>query len=284
MSFQPYAVAARTGPHVTLQAGVVHLGRYWTTTSRSSLKARVLRRRSGVGVVVREGAVTQVLAGPTVLLDALRPCDGRADPLAATAVGTALARLVAAQLDSVAGYVAAGRGVPAAWGPIGRVVAVTRIAHRIVLAGDEVVSATGAWAGPVRSLRPDPGGTDAGPPPTGDLTPELAALVGRPGPAQVGLLCAVGPVTLPGRWEPASGTVAMSAAAVARVGARLPGPVCVTVDDSADRRPDRKRGVMVRGQGRLVDAGGSGARVAVAAGRLTAWDGFDTRTVEAVPA
>jgi hypothetical protein len=72
----------------------------------------------------------------------------------------------------------------------------------------------------------------------------------------------------------------VSADAIARLGADVPGPACATFDDSADRRPDRKRGVMLRGSASLVALDEVRATVAVAVSRITAWDGFSARTTD----
>ncbi|HET9691339.1 MAG TPA: hypothetical protein VFP61_09300, partial [Acidimicrobiales bacterium] len=128
MSFDAFAVATRWGPHVTLQAGVVHLGRHWTTTARRSAKARAARRsgRAAATTVGRDGAL-HIVAGAVRVLDGSRPGSLLADPFTVGLAPGALARLAFGQLSQVLGYAEAATAVPVGWLPLGRVVLVTEI-------------------------------------------------------------------------------------------------------------------------------------------------------------
>lgn len=53
-----------------------------------------------------------------------------------------------------------------------------------------------------------------------------------------------------------------------------------TFDDSASRRPDHKRGAMLRGHLDLVEVDGAHATVAIRTDRITAWDGFSASTTD----
>lgn len=84
-------------------------------------------------------------------------------------------------------------------------------------------------------------------------------------------------MVLPARWQ-GDDRFDLSVAALAQVQAELPGTGCATFDDSTSRRPDEKRGVMLRGHLDLVDVDGPRATVAIRTERITAWDGFSAST------
>lgn len=278
--FAAYAVTTRSGPHVTVQAGVVQSGRFITTTSRSSLKAKAVRRHGSAAVVLEHRDTTEVLAGATVSVDLRHPEGILLDPSGALIAGPAALRLAGGQLEQLLGYVEAAGSVPSGWLPHNRVLLVTRIDRSLRLRGFALVDAAGDWAG--HPGRPDhvlvaaerePG---ALPP----LPDEVAPLVHEGAPARTGVATASGPAALPARWR-GEDRFDVSAAALARLGAELPGRGCVTFDDSGDRRPDRKRGVMLRGAVHLTDVDRDRATVAVRTDRITTWDGFSARTVDA---
>ena len=102
-------------------------------------------------------------------------------------------------------------------------------------------------------------------------------LVHAHAPARLGIATPEGPVVLPARWQ-GDDRFDLSAAALAQVRAALPGAGCATFDDSASRRPDQKRGVMLRGHLDLVGVDGPRATVALRTERVTAWDGFSAST------
>lgn len=278
--FAGYAVRTRSGPHVTVQAGVVQAGRFVTTTSRRSLKAKAVRRHGSAAVVVEhDDDTTEVLAGATASVDLRHPEGMLLDPAGALVAGPAALRLAGDQLEQLLGYVEAAGSVPSGWLPHNRVLLVTRIDRSLRLRGFEVLDGDGDWAG-------DPGraagmlvAADREPRSLPVLPGEAAALVHQEAPARVGLSTGSGPAILPARWCD-DDRFHVSAAALARLGAQLPGRGCATFDDSADRRPDRKHGLMLRGDVDLVGVEGERATIALRTQRITTWDGFSASTVD----
>lgn len=274
MSFDAYAVASRHGPHVTLQAGVVHLGRHWTTTTRRSVKAAAVRRtgRAAALVAAPDGG-HRLVAGAARTLDPTRPWTalegGLAGALAAgldgALVGGAIARLGAAQLEQVLGYLEAGRAVPGAFLPWGRVVLVTDVAHDVELP---------AQPDPVPA---QPAGAPAAAVPR-DVPGAVARLAAQPAPCHVGVAGLGGTVALPAAWDPGEGSALVARAALDAVGAVLPGPACVTLDESAERRPDRKLGLLLRGRATTTDVGPGTVAIRVAPARVSWWTGFSSGT------
>ena len=275
--FAAYAVGSRTGPHVTMQAGVVHADRFWTTTSGSSLKARSVKRRGVAGIVVADGSSARVLAGRTNRLRPFRPLDAVADLCAPLRSTSAVLRLGLGQVEQLIGYFEAGGGVPNDWLPHRRVLLVTRIDRSLALDGLDLVEASGAWEhDPGRTLEPDPAGvTDL---PMHHLPESHAGVVRLDRPAHLGISTADGPVPLPARWL-GDNRFEVSAPALRAVGAALPDRAVVTFDDSESRRPDEKLGVMFRGSASLADVDGPRAEVLVHPERITTWNGFDAGTV-----
>lgn len=281
MSFQSFVVESSTGPHLTMQAGIVHAGRYWTTTSRSSAKAKVLRKRDQAAWMESREDGWTLAGGSTVVLDATRPLDAMGDVFGAMNAGLAVSRLALEQLAQVAGYVERATSVPGSWLPAGRVVLVTKRDRSIEL--DETgapARATGEWDGPGASMAVDRGAPTTGQQvPAVDMPDSARALLDRPtDTAWLGVMTAAGPAAIPARWDPERGaTVPRSATEL--LAARIPGPVCLTVDESDDHRPDAKVGVMLRGGGALTDLDGDDAVVAIAAEKVTYWNGFDAGSV-----
>src|SRR3546814_18490965 len=118
-----------------------------------------------------------------------------------------------------------------------------------------------------------------------DLPPlpgEVEHLIRPDAPARLGIATPSGPVVLPARWLD-DDRFAVSAAALAQVRAELPGPGCATFDDSASRRPDEKRGLMLRGHLDLVDVDGPRATVAIRTERIPSWAGFSASTSDVEP-
>ena len=274
--FAAYAVPSRSGPHVTMQAGVVHAKRFWTTTSASSLKARSVRAHRTSSVVVHGEDGVRVLAGRTSRMRPFKPLDVLRDPFAPLRSTSAVVRLGLDQVEQLIGYFEAASGIPADWLPHRRVLLVTRIDRSLVLDGHDVVDATGRWGRPGSELRPAPG--DEGELPVDHLPERHAGVVAPDRPAHLALAARHGPVALPAAWAGAN-RFTTSAAALRTVGAELPGRAAVVFDDSASRRPDEKLGVMLRGSATLDDADGGVASVLVHTERITTWDGFEAATV-----
>ena len=203
------------------------------------------------------------------------------DPFASALAGGALLRLGLGRLDQLLGYAQAGSAVPASFLPTGRVLLVTRIRDELVLEGDLLVDASGRWdrrpvaiePGSLRPSRWTPGRALAGVP------DDITALARRAGRGWLGVQTDAGAVALPGEWEPSTGRLRVARSALAVMGVGLPGPVCVTLHDSAGRRPDAKLGVMLRGAGVVGDIDETAVSVALELERVTYWRGFAITTV-----
>lgn len=287
--FQHLAVSQRSGPHVTLVAGVAMAGRSWSTTSsaaakvgaiRSDPRAAVLEIDAGDG---RQDLSWTLLAGRATVLDPRRPRCGLVDPVAASLAGVALARIGLAHADQVLGYLRDATAVPTQWHLGSRVLIVVQARHRLMWESGGISRATGAFAA-----------ASPLPPPTRRRGRRLAAgvisamgvehadLVQRPGPCALGLSCATGAAVVPATWHPDTGTVSVDRSVLAHLGAVLPGRCSVTFDQSSDPRPAAKLGVMLRGRAeRIVDRARTAdamardlADLTVAVDRVTTWDGF----------
>lgn len=279
--FDAFAVSARSGPHVTLQAGVVHLGRHWTTTTRGSVKAGAIRRTGWAAVSTMEGRGFRLVGGPASVLDPAHPSTIAAEPMNTMLAGCALLRLGLGRLDQLVGYAEARSAVPLSFLPSGRVVLTTRIRDDLVLEGDALVQAHGRWDGAGGEIRVTRGRAPRWQPDRvlDGLPEEIALLAGRAGQGWLGVRTGSGAVALPAAWDPATGHLRVARAALAAVDAEVPGPVCVSLDDSASRRPDEKLGVMLRGTGTVVDLDERVASIALAVERVTHWCGFASTTV-----
>lgn len=280
--FAAYAVTTRSGPHVTMQAGVVQSGRFVTTTSRDSLKAKSVRsRRVAAAAVEHEDGSTEVVAGPTVSVDLRHPEAMLTDPAGALIAGPAALRLAGDQLDQLLGYVEAAGRVPSGWLPHNRVMLVTRIDRSLRVEGFDLLDGTGSWTpelpAPIELRCTE--GRERGTLP--DVPAHVAHLLDGDAPARLGIATPEGPVVLPARWQ-GDDRFDVSAAALAQVRATLPGTGCATFDDSSSRRPDEKRGVMLRGHLDLVGLHGARATVTLRTERVTSWDGFSATTSDLV--
>jgi len=279
--FDAFAVSSKTGPHVTMQASVVHLGRHWTTTTRGSVKTGAVRRVGTASATRAEGDGWHLVGGRAAILDPMRPWTFADSPLAGALAGGAILRLLLSQLDQFIGYAETGRGVPTSFLPAGRVLLVASLDDELVLDGDDVVRAMGRWAEDQAPVTAD---DRAGSPSAPDgrilarVPGEIAALAKVSGPAWLGVETATGAVALPAIWDASDGTVRASRAALTALVAELPGPVCVTLDESGGRRPDEKLGLMLRGRGAVVAVSDRVATVSIEVGRATCWDGFRSST------
>ncbi len=282
--FAAYGVTTRSGPHVTMQAGVVQSGRFVTTTSRDSLKARSVRtHRVAAATVEHDDGSTEVVAGPTVSVDLRHPEAMLADPAGALIAGPAALRLAGDQLEQLLGYVEAAGSVPNGWLPHNRVMLVTRIDRSLRVEGFDLLDGTGEWTPELPAPAPLHRTDDRRDGTLPSVPDDVASLVRTDAPARLGIATPDGPVVLPARWQ-GQDRFDVSADALAQVRAQLPGAGCATFDDSASRRPDEKRGVMLRGHLDLVDVDGARATVAIRAERVTSWDGFAASTSDvAVP-
>ena len=278
--FQPYAVASRTGPHVTMQAGVEYAGRFWTTTAQSSLKARSVGTHGQASALVRDGGRCRILSGRTVPLLPLRPWTSLRDPVAGALWGVAVARLSRSHVGQLFGYLEAAGEVPKEWFPVHRALLVTRVDRSLVLDGDAVVDRAGAWS-TIRAVDLSSSVFSRAPRrlPVADLPTRHRAVVHATAPVHVGVSTPTGPVPLPATWD-GDDRFRVSLDALVAVEADVHGRGCVVFDRSDRRRPDEKLGVMFRGGLDLVGVDGASATVALDAERVTTWDGFVASTFD----
>lgn len=279
-SFHAYAVPSASGPHVTMQAGVEHAGRFWTTSSARSLKARSVAAHGIASAVLSDGDDHRVVAGQTTTFRPFRPWDALGDPLAPLRSASAVARLSCAHIGQLLGYLEAAGSIPSEWFPTRRVLLVTRIERSLRLEGHTLVDATGPWGvhRPTHALGTGVRTTSPGILPYGQLESPHRDVVRVGARAHVGVSTPTGPVSLPARWL-GEDRFEISAPAAAAVTADLTGPASAVFDQSASRRPDEKLGVMFRGTATLDDVDGDRATVALHTERITTWDGFDAGTV-----
>jgi hypothetical protein len=277
--FAAYAVPSRSGPHVTMQAGVIHADRFWTTTSAASLKARSVGTHRVSSVLVTDDRCDRVLAGETNRLRPFKPLDVLSDPFAPLRSTSAVVRLGLDQVEQLMGYFEAAGTVPNDWLPHRRVLLVTRIDRQLRLDGLRLVDVEGSWERRVGdALEPDPGPVRELP--HGDLPPTHSDVVRLDRRVRLGVETPDGPVVLPASWQ-GRNQFEVSASALRAVAAELPGRAAVVFDDSVSRRPDEKLGVMFRGRATLGDVEGPAATVHLHSERITTWNGFeaDTRAV-----
>jgi hypothetical protein len=116
-------VAVRTseGPHLTPVVFVLDGGRIWLTTSRTSAKARALRRDPEVAGMVRLGEQAVTFRGRARTYDALDPLSWPSAAVAGPRLVRAATRFSLKNARFFAGYAVDARRVPLAWTPPGRV-------------------------------------------------------------------------------------------------------------------------------------------------------------------
>lgn len=276
--FHAYAVDSASGPHVTVQAATVHLGRHWTMATRRSVKARAVRQLGWASATAPAAPGWRLIGGPSVVLDFAHPTTLARDVVATGSVGGALLRLGLGNLGQLVGYAEAVRSVPIEFLPMGRVMIATRITEELSIDRDDIATVHNGWRRRVPELIPTRSPPDSGPASAMfDAAPTaVAELALRAGCGWLGIRTACGSVALPAVWDPAGGRASVSRSALTAVGGELPGAVCLTLDGSDRRRPDEKVGVILRGVGSLADLDRTTASVAVVVRRISAWSGFSS--------
>jgi hypothetical protein len=274
------AVDTGRGPHVTPTAFSWSGGALWVVTTRRSVKVRALRRRPGIGLLLRSRHYDLVAIGRASIVDPLR-AGGVADP----------DRLVELPFAAL-GYL--GRNSRHAVGVLrsapGPGLLLDRLAVRVVptravlLRADQdaatstVVASWGAWTS-VELINAAPAVT----PTALDLTcvpAGVRSLLGGPGPGCLAWPTVHGPVAVPVHRGGNGDFARADAGLMELVGAKREGPSALAVS-TGGYRLDSKRGVMLRGSGR---AHRSGHRVLidVEPSRCTYWVGDNSSTVPAV--
>ena len=273
--FQAFAVRGKSGPVVTLQAGVDFGGYYWTTTSKRAAKVAALRRDSSASVLSRKDGSWRLRAGRAVVIDVSRAPEGvRELPVFALA-GSAVALIAVRYPEQLLGYVADAASTPKAWRLHHRVLIAVRNEEELVWTDDGVIThRTGRF-------RHDAERERGSARPTGRRSTTHHERDGSPldinGHCWLGLDTDAGPIALPGDWRARDSTVGVPAPVLAIVNGRLPGRACVTIDDSDSSRPSGKSGIIARGDASLARASGGVASIVVEVDSTTTWSGFRSK-------
>lgn len=264
--FQAFAVDTPRGPVVTMQAGVELAGRYFATTSHTAAKARSVRRAGVAAVLDRTDTGWSLRMGRAVVLDPRHPLDASRDPIGAMWSGAAFAKIAATYPEQLVGY-ATDRRVPMSWSFAARVLLAVRGDRWHEWTDHGVVTRGPAPSPPRWPLEPRATGSA----PTLDAPHD--ALVARRGPCWLGVLTPHGPAVVPATWTH-GGIVRAHTAVLSAIGARLPGPGCVTIDDSESNRPSGKTGVILRGSLTPRTNRSGTTALAVRVDTTTTWVGF----------
>jgi len=115
------AVRTTWGPHLTPVVYALDGGRLWLTTSRTSVKARALRRGRDVAGMIRAGGQAVTFRGRARTYDALDPLSWPSAAVAGPRLVRAATRFSLKNARFFAGYAVNARRVPLAWTPPGRV-------------------------------------------------------------------------------------------------------------------------------------------------------------------
>lgn len=269
--FLHLAVDTPDGPHLTPQVYARHGSELWVFTTRRSVKVRAIRRQRWVAALVADGSRAVMLTGVARVVDPLRGHRSVELPFVA---GTYLSRNLGHAL-----------GIARAAGPDPTLL-LERVALRIdprrvaLLDGSDVLQAWGRWPSG-EDPDPTPGAFPSmapGSAPSEVVPPRLRRLVEGDGRAVVGWPTAHGFAVLPAVWDADSSTVAVPGAALALCGGMPSGPASLTFDRGGTSL-DSKRGVMVRGTGRVLRREGAWTHLAVRPDRVTWWRGERSRSV-----
>jgi hypothetical protein len=256
-AFQAFAVRGASGPVVTLQAGVDFAGYFWTTTSRRAGKVKAIRRDPAASVLTRTNDSWSLRAGRAVIFDPARPSDAIRELPTLALAGTALALIAARYPEQVLGYVVDAKATPQKWRLYNRVLLAVRHEDQITWTDEGLIIE--------RTARFE-NGSDSRETPTSKL--------GVGSRCWLGIDSYGGPLVLPGQWSSARATVRVPAGVLAALRPRLPGPVCITIDDSDSPRPSDKTGIIVRGEASDYKVRAGTASIVVDVKSVTTWNGF----------
>jgi hypothetical protein len=282
----PYAdVAVDTarGPHVTPAAFAAAGGRIWVVSSRRTVRVRSVRRRHHASVLVRSGERSLVVSGNADVLSIWPPSETVGIVLNSATVARAATAYALRNMGLLlAGFVRdmiAGAGDPTVYD---RVLVAIDPERGMLLDGDRLLHGWGRWR---RVGRPRSDRAPRAVPPLDELVAALPAAVvdalDRPDTATLGWAAPTGAVALPGLHAAPDGRVTVPSAALDAAGTAAHAPACVTFHNSESPRPSGFRGVILRGEGRVVRRGPQRTTVALAAERVSWWSGFRAGTVEA---
>ena len=273
------AVDARRGPHVTPQVFAVFGGRIWMATPHTSVKARVLRKRPEVGLLLRGESGIAVVAGVAEVLDPAKPWSLLGAMTETAMSGPASAAYALRNLDEVRSLVT--DALTLKLGPSAlqrRVVVAVRPTAASVIANDNVVASQG-WPSPelFESTEAEPEDSEipsAPPAPIGGLPDAVAQLARTAGDAALGWRGPIGPLALPVHWDPDTSTATLGTELTWMLAGRTEGQASVTIDES-DRRISDTVGVLLRGTAQ-VTSDGSAATIALKPTRTAWWTGIES--------
>ncbi len=269
------ALETRAGPHVTPELFVWNGGRLWFATARRTLKARLLDPGEQVGALIALGSHRLVILGEARPLDPLSPqsiLSSKPESVLAPVAGTAF---VFRNAPHLVGFLAQGlHALPHSLATLRMLVAIRPVAAALV-ERDEVIDSAGAWH-PQEVPARDP--RRAAKVTAGSVPSAVGDLVEEPSDAVAALTTPYGPVAVPVRWDPDSGTASVSARLLSLVGVEGETEASVEIDRMEGYLMSGKRGVLLRGDA-TINRRGRVAKISLKAERATVWRGMDNETV-----
>lgn len=295
--------SAPSGPHVTPMVYVYSRGRLWVTTSRGSVKARVLARDPRVSGLVAWSGAGLSFVGRARAYDALDADTwGRAVRETPSLVTAAVA-FTRKNARFFAGYAVDANHVPLSWTPPGRVFVEVRIERAAVVDDDGIRERWGGWNRSLVALdrfRASRIGAD----PFSNLPEDVRGPLDDSGSGALAVHGSEDVVVLPARWavDGAALYAALPEPALSLAACQTPRvPVALAVDRASRWRARQMVGAMVQGTGdvfaleRLSSGGRSAdaradlagadprgaALVRIRPARLVWWHGWASGTVGA---
>ena len=270
-------VESSFGPHVTPQLFATAAGRFWIVTSIGSVKARSIRRRPEVGLLLRDGDRSLVVNGRAEILSVWSPQEAARLARQVLPAFEGVAALSIRNLPTMLGYALDLCRMPAGALPLDRVLVSILPTGGALIAGNEVIERWSPDAIAHRGGRRATVSETSGPV---MLPREISGLLRDRTEAAVGWMAAAGPCILPATWDPHGGIARVPSEVMRVLRSPATSPACVTLDDSTALRPTRFRGVMLRGAGRASPGDGGSMSIELAVERATWWKGFRTETVQ----
>lgn len=282
------AVETRTGPHVTPAAFAAAGGRLWVVSSRRSLRVGAVRRTGRASALIRNGDRSLVVSGTAEVLSVWRRKEMAAllsGSLPAARAATAYTRRNATLV--LAGFITdllMGTGDPTVYD---RVLVSIDAERGMLVEGTEVRETWGRWRRPGRAAAtatPSNGASPALPLDAliADVPAKVVESTSRAHVATVGLSTPAGPLALPALDTPGdTGRVHLPTAALAVAGLNGHAAACITVHESPGRRPSGFRGMVLRGEARLLRRGAARTALQLETDRVSWWSGFESGTSRA---
>jgi hypothetical protein len=287
----PIARMAVSTPHGPLVSSLLHAssgGRLWMVSSRRSAHVRVIARRPDVGIVLRSGLRSVVIAGTAQVLGPWGPREALRLSVDARGATEAVLGYAVRNSARLAGYVADMVRLPPKPEtlPFDRVLIAVTPQRGFVATGATVSHVHGDWPGDpeVLPLWRSGGGRsmEARPELPDGIPPWVASIVDGRQACTIGWDDGEGPLALPGTWDPGTWGAELALSVVGLVAPRRRVvPACLALDRSVAFRPSSYSGLVLRGRGRLEapSEDSRSLRLALATERVSWWSGFDKGTV-----